>query len=74
MAAIRSSLRYLEEDGDRWLEGEIWVQDGKGCVSCHHVATAPARPNRRSCLGALGVVESAVLVFVELFDEQHFLE
>ena len=39
-AAIRSSLRYLEEDGDRWLEGEVWVQDGQGCVSCHHVGYA----------------------------------
>ncbi len=40
VAAIRNSLRYLEEDGDRWLEGEVWVQDGKGCVSCHHVGYA----------------------------------
>ena len=40
VTAIRSSLRYLEEDGDRWLEGEVWVQDGEGCVSCHHVGYA----------------------------------
>lgn len=39
-AAIRNSLRYLEEDGNRWLEGQVWVQDGKGCVSCHHVGYA----------------------------------
>ena len=40
VAAIQNSLRYLEEDGDRWLEGQIWVQDGRGCVSCHHVGYA----------------------------------
>ncbi len=40
VAAIRSSVRYLGEEGDRWLEGEVWVQDGKGCVSCHHVGYA----------------------------------
>jgi hypothetical protein len=38
--AIRNSVRYLEEEGGRWLEGEAWVQDGEGCVSCHHVGYA----------------------------------
>ncbi len=40
VAAVRNSLRYLGEEGDRWLEGEVWVQDGQGCVSCHHVGYA----------------------------------
>ena len=38
--SILRSLDYLEEEGDRWMKGEAWVQDGTGCVSCHHVAFA----------------------------------
>jgi len=40
VTSIQDSLRYLQEDGDRWLEGKVWVQDGQGCVSCHHVGFA----------------------------------
>jgi len=38
--AIRSSVDYLGKEGDRWLRGEVPVQEGKGCVSCHHVGYA----------------------------------
>lgn len=38
--AIASSLTYLERDGDRWMKGEISIQRGVGCVSCHHVGYA----------------------------------
>lgn len=38
--AIERSLPYLERDGDGWMEGRTPVQNGKGCVSCHHVPFA----------------------------------
>lgn len=38
--AIRSSLSFLLEEGDEWLEGRVPVQEGQGCVSCHHVGFA----------------------------------
>ena len=38
--SIEGGLRYLAEEGVRWMDGEVWVQDGKGCVSCHHVGFA----------------------------------
>ena len=30
VTSIQDSLRYLLEDGDRWLEGEIWVIEAGG--------------------------------------------
>jgi hypothetical protein len=38
--AVRSSLGFLLEEGDQWLEGRVPVQEGRGCVSCHHVGYA----------------------------------
>lgn len=35
-AAVRSSLVFLQDEGDRWLRGEVPVQKGSACVSCHH--------------------------------------
>ena len=40
ITSIENSLRYLTEEGDRWMEGKVWVQPGEGCVSCHHVGYA----------------------------------
>jgi len=37
VASIERGLTYLGEEGDRWMEGKARVQDGTGCVSCHHV-------------------------------------
>lgn len=39
-AAVESSLRYLHEEGDRWMEGRVSIQNGQRCVSCHHVGYA----------------------------------
>lgn len=35
--AIEGGVTYLIAEGTRWFEGDVWVQDGSGCVSCHHV-------------------------------------
>ena len=40
VTSIEDSLRYLAEEGDRWMQGKARVQDGTGCVSCHHVGFA----------------------------------
>jgi hypothetical protein len=37
VSSIQDSLRYLQHEGDLWMEGKARVQDGTGCVSCHHV-------------------------------------
>lgn len=36
-AAIARSLPFLAAEGEAWMRGEVSVQDGRGCVSCHHV-------------------------------------
>ena len=38
--AIASSLPYLYNDGNRWMEGKVSIQEGSRCVSCHHVGFA----------------------------------
>lgn len=38
--AIRSSVSYLDTEGDRWLRGQVPMQKGTGCISCHHVGYA----------------------------------
>jgi len=35
--AIERSLDYIEREGFAWMDGRVPIQDGKGCVSCHHV-------------------------------------
>jgi squalene-hopene/tetraprenyl-beta-curcumene cyclase len=35
--AVASALPFIDEDGRAWMAGELPVQDGKGCVSCHQV-------------------------------------
>jgi hypothetical protein len=37
---VGQGVDYLAAEGTRWFQGEVWVQDGKGCVSCHHVGYA----------------------------------
>lgn len=37
-AAIERSLDYVEREGFAWMEGRVPMQDGAGCVSCHHVS------------------------------------
>lgn len=38
--AIERAMPFLERDGVAWMDGRIPVQDGQGCVSCHHVPFA----------------------------------
>jgi len=37
-ASISRSLPFLLEDGQAWLDGEIGIQGGQACVSCHQTA------------------------------------
>jgi squalene-hopene/tetraprenyl-beta-curcumene cyclase len=36
-SAVARSLDAIEREGFAWMEGRVRFQDGKGCVSCHHV-------------------------------------
>ncbi|MEM8931096.1 MAG: hypothetical protein AAGE94_07965 [Acidobacteriota bacterium] len=36
-AAIRRALPVLAAEGWAWMRGEVAIQDGQACVSCHHV-------------------------------------
>lgn len=36
--AVARSLDYIEREGFAWMDGRVPIQDGKGCVSCHHVS------------------------------------
>lgn len=38
--AVAASLPFLLREGRAWMDGEAWVQDGTGCVSCHQVPFA----------------------------------
>jgi hypothetical protein len=38
--SIARALVFLERDGNDWMEGRAPFQNGKGCVSCHHVGFA----------------------------------
>jgi hypothetical protein len=35
--AVQRALVFLEKDGVDWMNGRAQVQNGEGCVSCHHV-------------------------------------
>ena len=37
-AAIARSLEFIEREGFAWMDGRVPIQDGRGCVSCHHVS------------------------------------
>lgn len=39
-SAVRRALPFLEREGIAWMEGRVSVQEGQGCVSCHHVGYA----------------------------------
>ncbi len=38
--AIGRALPFVEREGTAWMEGRVPVQEGSGCVSCHHVGFA----------------------------------
>ena len=38
--AVSRALPFLEQEGVAWMEGRVPVQEGQGCVSCHHVPYA----------------------------------
>ena len=40
LAALDRALLYVEKDGLDWMAGRVPVQEGSGCVSCHHVGFA----------------------------------
>ena len=35
--AIARSLPFIEAQGVAWMRGEVSIQEGAACVSCHHV-------------------------------------
>lgn len=38
--AVEAALPFLQQDGMAWMEGRVPIQEGRACVSCHHVPFA----------------------------------
>lgn len=38
--AVERALPFVEREGVAWMNGEVHVQEGAACVSCHHVGYA----------------------------------
>lgn len=67
---IARSLPFIEREGVAWMEGRVSVQDGRACVSCHHVGYAlwsHAEARRAGIEGGEAIAELAATA-VEFLD------